>query len=319
MRRVVPDEAGLDLAARVLLDGGLVAFPTETVYGLGALGTNDAAIGRVYAAKGRPAHNPLILHVATAAGARALGRFDERAERLAEAFWPGPLTLVLPRRAPGLVSKRATAGLDTLALRLPGQPVARALLARVGLPVAAPSANPSGRMSPTRPEHVANDLGDAVDLLIDGGPCPLGVESTVIDLSRPEVARILRPGGLPRAAVGALAGGLTAGTDADEDAAPRAPGLLRRHYAPGRPLRLEAADVASDEALLAFGPAPLIGAKLALNLSHAGNLDEAARNLFAHLHALDRADVAAIAVMPVPNEGVGEAINDRLRRAAATD
>ncbi len=319
MRRVVADEAGLDAAARVLLGGGLVAFPTETVYGLGALATSDAAIERVYAAKGRPARNPLILHLATLDGARALGRFDARAERLAEAFWPGPLTLVLPARAGGRVSKRATAGLDTLALRLPGHPVARALLVRVGLPVAAPSANPSGRTSPTRPEHVAGDLGDAVDLLIDGGPCPLGVESTVVDLSCPDVAHILRPGGLPRVAVGALAGRLTAGADADDDAHPRAPGMLRRHYAPRHPLRLEATDVGPDEALLAFGPAPPTGAKVALNLSPDGNLDEAAQNLFAHLRVLDGADVAAIVVMKVPNEGVGEAINDRLRRAAATD
>ncbi|MCB1883721.1 MAG: threonylcarbamoyl-AMP synthase [Geminicoccaceae bacterium] len=318
MRPVSPDEAGLARAARALQAGGLVAFPTETVYGLGAAVTDGGAVARVYAAKGRPAHNPLIVHVASLEAARRLGAFDGRAELLAEAFWPGPLTLVLPQRRPNRLSALATAGLDTVALRFPGHPVARALLAAAGLPVAAPSANPSGQTSPTTAAHVLADLGDALDplrdLVVDGGDCPLGVESTVVDLSSPDRARLLRPGGLPRAVLGGLIGPLL-GPEAE--APLRSPGLLGRHYAPRLPIRLDACEVGPDEALLAFGPDPLMGARIVLNLSVDGRLDEAARNLYAHLRRLDASDAAAIAVMPIPEEGLGEAIADRLRRAAA--
>lgn len=312
-RVVAADSRGIERAAEVLAAGGLVAFPTETVYGLGAVVTSDRAVARIFSAKGRPTANPLIAHVAEAATARPIAAFDERAERLAEAFWPGPLTLVLPLKVGGIVSPLVTAGLSTLAVRLPSHPVARELLAAVGLPVAAPSANRSGRPSPTRAEHVAADFGEAVDLILDAGPCPVGVESTVIDVSEPERALLLRPGGLPREAIEALIGPL----DGRREGEPvKSPGLIGRHYAPSKPLRLDAAEVGPDEALLAFGPAPPPGARRTLNLSPRGDLGEAASHLFDMLRALDREDVRAIAVMPIPCTGLGEAINDRLRRAA---
>jgi L-threonylcarbamoyladenylate synthase len=302
----------IEEAARILRRGRLVAFPTETVYGLGAVATNDGAIAELFRAKARPAHNPLILHVADQAGAVAIAELDARAEALAAAFWPGPLTLVLPARAGSPVVRRATAGLPTVAVRVPGHPVALALLEAVLVPVAAPSANPSGLVSPTTARHVAADLDGRVELVLDGGACPLGVESTVVDLSEPELARLLRPGALPRAAVeeviGAL-GGAAAGR-------PRAPGQLARHYAPRLPLRLDARAAAADEALLAFGPAPPDAAGPVLNLSPSGDLAEAARNLFAMLRELDRSGARRIAVMPIPAAGIGEAIRDRLARAA---
>ena len=290
-----------------------MAFPTETVYGLGAVATNDAAVARVYRAKGRPAHNPLIVHVADLAGARAIARFDERAERVAAAFWPGPLTLVLPRADGAPLSRVATAGLDTVAVRIPAHPVARALLEAVLLPLAAPSANPSGLVSPTTAAHVAADLGAAVDLVLDGGPCPVGVESSVLDLSR-EAPRLLRPGGLDRAALERLVGPLAEHAD---EILPRSPGQLASHYAPRLPLRLEALEVGPGEALLAFGPDPPPGGVAVRNLSPAGDPAEAARNLFAMLRELDASGAVGIAVMPIPAEGLGEAVRDRLRRAAA--
>jgi L-threonylcarbamoyladenylate synthase len=302
-------------AARRLRAGDLVAFPTETVYGLGADATDDRAVAAIFAAKERPRFNPLIVHVPNAAAAARDAVFDARAERLAAAFWPGPLTLVLPRRPDSKVSLLVSAGLDTVALRVPGHNVAHALLNAVGRPIAAPSANRAGEVSPTEAAHVAASLGDRVALILDGGRCPVGVESTVVDLSGP-TPLLLRPGGATREALEAVIGPLGA-PEVTGDGPARSPGLIGRHYAPGRPLRLDAhAPVAADEALLAFGPAVPPGFAATLNLSPSGDLTEAAANLFAMLRALDRPEHAAIAVMPIPNEGLGVAINDRLRRAA---
>jgi L-threonylcarbamoyladenylate synthase len=307
-------------AARCLRDGGLVAFPTETVYGLGADATNGAAVARLYAAKGRPSFNPLIAHVAELAAARTLATFDTAAERLAVAFWPGPLTLVLPRRAGNPVAELATAGLDSIALRVPAHPVAQSLIGALGRPVVAPSANRSGHVSPTTAPHVLADLGGRIDLIVDGGATPVGVESTIVAcLDRP---LLLRPGGLPRHEIERVLGRPLDDATADllDAEAPVAPGLLASHYAPRARLRLQADHVRAGEALLAFGPNVPAGAEhaaLTLNLSPRGDLIEAAANLFSHLRTLDGAAVASIAVMPVPNDGLGEAINDRLARAAA--
>jgi L-threonylcarbamoyladenylate synthase len=306
-------------AARVLAGGGLVAFPTETVYGLGADATDARAVARLYAAKGRPAFNPLIAHVGDLDAARRIARFDERSLRLAEAFWPGPLTLVLPKAAGCPVSDLATAGLDTLAVRVPAHPVAQAILRAFGKPVVAPSANISGHVSPTTAAHVQGDLAGRIDLIVDGGPVSVGVESTIVAcLATP---LLLRPGGLPRADIERVLG--TKLTRPAQDVAadapqPLAPGMLASHYAPRTPVRLDARDLRPGEALLAFGPCPLAGADAArtLNLSTTGDLVEAAANLFGHLRHLDTAGASAIAVMAVPDEGLGEAINDRLRRAA---
>lgn len=315
MSRILPpDPAAIREAALALRRGRLVAFPTETVYGLGGVATDAEAVARIYRAKGRPAHNPLIVHVADLAAAAALVEVDARARALAEAFWPGPLTLVLPRRPGCPIAANATAGLGTLAVRVPAHPVAQELLQATGLPVAAPSANPSGLVSPTTAEHVAADLGEAVEIVLDGGPCPVGVESTVLDLSSGP-ARILRPGGLDRALLGRLVGPLAEG--GDDPTAPRSPGQLASHYAPRLPVRLDATSVQPGEALLAFGPAPLAGAVAVRNLSPSGDPAEAARNLFAMLRELDRSGASGIAVMPIPAEGLGEAVCDRLRRAAA--
>ncbi|MCB2053259.1 MAG: threonylcarbamoyl-AMP synthase [Geminicoccaceae bacterium] len=303
----------IERAAELLLKGGLVAFPTETVYGLGALACNDKAIGRVYVAKGRPGHNPLIAHVASRADAAVFADLDQRATALAERFWPGPLTLVLPLKVPAAVSPVMTAGLATVAVRVPAHPMARALLEAVELPVAAPSANRSGGISPTTAGHVVDELGDALDMVLDGGPCPVGIESTVVDLSAPDVAHILRPGGLDRTVIEACVGPIAATA---ANAPLRGPGMLARHYAPSHPLRLNATRVRPGEALLAFGPRPLEGAAHMLNLSPSGDLDEAARNLYAMLRDLDQRPVRAIAVMPIPARGLGEAIADRLGRGA---
>ena len=316
-------EAGIaaaERAARMLAAGGLVAFPTETVYGLGADATNGTAIARLYAAKGRPAFNPLIAHVPDLATARALARFDRDAERLATAFWPGPLTLVLPKTPGCPVATLATAGLDTIALRAPDHGVARDILRAFGRPVVAPSANRSGHVSPTTAQHVLADLAGRIDLIVDGAAAPMGLESTIVAcLDRPV---LLRPGALPRTEIERIVALSDAPpTDAaDTDAAPIAPGQLASHYAPRARLRLDAGSVQRGEALLAFGPAPAAGAAQAsvvLNLSERGDLIEAAANLFSHLRALDAAGATTIAVMPVPYEGLGEAINDRLARAAA--
>jgi L-threonylcarbamoyladenylate synthase len=301
-------------AARVLGDGGLAAFPTETVYGLGADATDGAAVARLYAAKGRPRFNPLIAHVGDLAAARQLAAFNADAELLARTFWPGPLTLVLPKAANCTVSQLATAGLDTIAVRVPDHPVAREILAALGRPVVAPSANQSGHVSPTTAAHVLADLDGRVDLIIDGGPASVGVESTIVScIGAPT---LLRPGGLPREAIERALGHALADDVSSPDDAPLAPGMLVSHYAPKTPLRLDARGLNPGEALLAFGPdAPR--ATKTLNLSPAGDLVEAAANLFSHLRALDAAGATAIAVMPIPHDGLGEAINDRLARAAA--
>jgi L-threonylcarbamoyladenylate synthase len=308
-------------AARMLAAGGLVAFPTETVYGLGADATNGQAVARLYAAKGRPAFNPLIAHVSDRAAAEALARFDADAARLAAALWPGPLTLVLPKAAACPVADLATAGLDSVAVRVPEHAVARDILRAFGKPVVAPSANRSGHVSPTTAAHVAADLSGRIDLIIDGGASPVGVESTIVACLG--VPTLLRPGGLPRAAVERALGKTLLAAPAPatgEDAAPLAPGMLASHYAPHTPIRLRAGRVAPGEALLAFGAPPPEGAAhsiMTLNLSARGDLIEAAANLFSHLRALDAAKATAIAVMTIPEDGLGEAINDRLARAAA--
>jgi L-threonylcarbamoyladenylate synthase len=294
-----------------------VAFPTETVYGLGAVATNDRAVASIFAVKGRPRFNPLIVHVADRAAATPLARWTEAAERLAARFWPGPLSLVLPRAPDSPLSLLVSAGLDTVALRVPAHPLAQALLHATVLPIAAPSANPAGEISPTTADHVATALGQRIDLILDGGPCPIGLESTVVDLTGP-APRLLRPGGLVRSKIEAETGPLQAGPDPGGEAeAALSPGQQASHYAPARPVRLDARSVAPDEALLAFGPRPLAGAAMALNLSPSGDLEEAAANLFAMLRALDRPEIRAIAIMPIPRQDLGEAIRDRLARAAA--
>jgi L-threonylcarbamoyladenylate synthase len=319
--QVLPAGAfAVESAARVLAQGGLVAFPTETVYGLGADAGNGEAVARLYDAKGRPSFNPLIAHVADAAAAHRLGRFGEAAARLAAAFWPGPLTLVLRKRADCPVAELATAGLDTIAVRVPSHPVARGILSAFGRPVAAPSANRSGHVSPTTAAHVLADLRGRVELIVDGADAPMGLESTIIACL--DAPTLLRPGALPRAVIEqvlALKEAPGAGS-ADEDTALIAPGALPSHYAPRARLRLDVVSVKAGEALLAFGPGRIEGADdaaLVLNLSPRGDLIEAAARLFSHLRALDACGAATIAVMPVPRGGLGEAINDRLRRAAA--
>ncbi len=312
-------EAALAEAARTLSAGGLVAFPTETVYGLGADATNPAAVARLYQAKGRPAFNPLISHVADLAAAERIGRFDTQAAALARAFWPGPLTLVLPKTQGCAVAELATAGLDTIAIRVPSHPLARAILTAFGKPVVAPSANLSGHVSPTTAAHVQSDLEGRIDLIVDGGPVEVGVESTIVGCF--ETPMLLRPGGLPREAIERVLGrGLKQPpADAETDSGqPLAPGMLASHYAPRTRVRLNATTIEPGEALLAFGP-PLAGAEHAaavMNLSARGDLNEAAANLFGYLRALDAKAAAMIAVMPIPHHGLGEAINDRLRRAA---
>lgn len=308
------DNAAIEAAAAALRQGGLVAFPTETVYGLGADACHGEAIARLYAAKGRPAFNPLIAHVADVAAARKLAVFDAEAEKLAAAFWPGPLTLVLPKRVDCPVAALALAGLDSIAVRVPSDKTARALLEAFGGPIVAPSANRSGHVSPTSAAHVLADLRGRIDLILDDGPCAVGVESTIVALLGEPT--LLRPGGLPREEIERVLGRALAAPVADEnDDAPMAPGMLASHYAPKARLRLDATPRAG-EALLAFGPAPLFEGTT-LNLSPRGDLIEAAANLFSHLRALDASGATSIAVMPVPHEGLGDAINDRLARAAA--
>jgi L-threonylcarbamoyladenylate synthase len=312
--------AALADAARSLRDGGLVAFPTETVYGLGADATNAAAIARLYEAKGRPMFNPLIAHVGDLEAARRIADFDAQATLLAKAFWPGPLTLVLPK-APGCaVADLATAGLDTIAVRVPAHPVARQILRAFGGPVVAPSANLSGHVSPTTAAHVQNDLEGRIDLIVDGGAVEVGVESTIVGCF--DIPMLLRPGGVPRGEIERVLG-RTLVQPPDESISdsgqPLAPGMLASHYAPRTKVRLNADRLETGEALLAFGPHAIPGIEAAsevLNLSARGDLTEAATNLFGYLRALDVRGARAIAVMPVPHHGLGEAINDRLRRAA---
>ena len=319
MSIVEPDAASITRAARLLQEGGLVAFPTETVYGLGGDATNDRAVAAIFEAKGRPQFNPLISHVLDAAEAQRFVDWNDTADKLAARFWPGPLTFVLPRAKGSTIALLATAGLDTVAIRAPSHPVAQALIRAAGRPIAGPSANRSGAVSPTQAAHVAESLGDRVSLILDGGPCLVGVESTVLDLSanRPT---LLRPGGATREAIEAVIGPIAISDALPSGDTPRtSPGQLESHYAPARPVRLGATTVGSDEGLLAFGPTPPTGAMLTYNLSPTGNLAEAAANLFAQMRALDRPGIGRIAVMPIPETGLGLAINDRLRRAAAGD
>jgi len=306
-------------AARALAAGRLVAFPTETVYGLGADATNAEAVAGIYEAKGRPAFNPLISHVADLAAAEQIGRFDAQAAALARAFWPGPLTLVLPKTPACAVAELATAGLDSIAIRIPSHDVALAILRAFGKPVVAPSANLSGHVSPTTAAHVRADLNGRIDLIIDAGPVDVGVESTIVGCF--EAPMLLRPGGLPREAIERVLGRalLQAPPDAESDSGqPLAPGMLASHYAPRTRVRLNATGIEPGEALLAFGPLPVRseGAASVMNLSERGDLGEAAANLFGYLRALDAKAARTIAVMAIPNHGLGEAINDRLRRAA---
>ncbi len=304
-------------AAEIILKGGLVAMPTETVYGLAADATNDQAVARVFEAKGRPQFNPLIIHVADADMPKQYVEMSPVAEELAAKFWPGPLTLVLPRRADSAVSLLVSAGLDTIAVRAPKHEIAQELIRTVGRPLAAPSANKSGTISPTSAAHVRASLGPAVDMILDGGPCPVGVESTIVNVSG-AIVEILRPGGVERADLENFFGRPV--SDAPYARIPQAPGMLASHYAPRATMRLDAASPAPEEAFLGFGKAATNG-PYGLNLSEQGDMREAAANLFSHLHALDRMAAAhglkSIAVAPIPMHGLGEAINDRLRRAAA--
>jgi len=313
-------EAAVTAAARILAEGGLVAFPSETVYGLGADAANPAAIARLYQAKGRPAFNPLIAHVGDIAAARQIARFDAPAMALAEAFWPGPLTLVLPKTPDCAVADLATAGLDTVSIRIPAHPVARAILREFGGAVVAPSANLSGHVSPTTAAHVQSDLAGLIDLIVDGGAVDVGVESTIVGCF--DEPMLLRPGGVPRAEIERVLGRVLKQPPADaegDSGQPLAPGMLASHYAPRAKVRLHAISLAPGEALLAFGLGAISGidaASVVMNLSERGDLNEAATNLFGHLRALDGKGAHTIAVMPIPHEGLGEAINDRLRRAA---
>jgi L-threonylcarbamoyladenylate synthase len=300
--------AGYGRAAEIWRAGGLVAFPTETVYGLGADARDDLAVARIFEAKGRPRFNPLIVHVESAARARDYVEWSDMAEIVASAFWPGPLTLVLPLRAGVGLSPLVTADLPTLAVRVPSHPVARALLTEFGGPLAAPSANPSGRISPTEAGHVMAGLGGRIEAVVDGGACPVGVESTILGLAGDPV--LLRPGGVPVEALEAALGQPIARRVEGETLS--APGQMRSHYAPGAKVRLEAEAARPGEVMLGFGPV-----EADLNLSRAGDLTEAAANLFHHLHALDAIGAEGIAVSPIPETGLGRAINDRLRRAAA--
>jgi len=306
--RLPPDAAGLKQAAEIFTQGGLVSFPTETVYGLGADARNDRAVAQIFAAKGRPAFNPLIVHLPDVATAARYCIFNDTARQLAQAFWPGALTLVLPVRPEARISKLVTAGLDTLAVRVPDHPVAQGLLAAFGGPVAAPSANPSGKVSPTTAAHVIAGLGARIDAVIEGGDCAVGVESTIVACVA--APALLRAGGVPVEALEACLGRpLARAKDPDK---PMAPGQLASHYAPQGKVRLNAPYAKEGEVLLGFGPV-----EADLNLSVAGDLTEAAARLFACLHQLDAMGATAIAVSTIPDHGLGRAINDRLRRAAA--
>jgi L-threonylcarbamoyladenylate synthase len=323
MGRIVPaDMEHVAAAAKALQRGELVSFPTETVYGLGGDATNDLAVAAIYEAKGRPNFNPLIVHVGSVAAAAEFAEFQPAARELARHFWPGPLTLVLPRlpqdRASGnRLSLLVSAGLDSVALRVPAHPVARALLLLAQRPIAGPSANPSGRLSPTTAQHVEEGLGNRVAMILDGGPCSIGIESTVLSLLE-ETPQLLRPGGIGVDEIAAVLGrsiGIAAAVG-DTATGLHGPGRLPSHYAPRCPVRLRARAVDGGEALLAFG-GDVPASRMSLNLSPSGDLREAAANLFAMLRALDRPEVTGIAVMEIPEHGLGIAINDRLRRAAA--
>ena len=312
------DDAAIEKAGAALREGRLVAFPTETVYGLGADATNERAVASIFEAKGRPTFNPLIVHVASIDAAKALVRFTPEAEKLAQAFWPGGITLVLPRLGNSPLSLLVSAGLDTVAIRVPAHPLAQKLLKAAGCPIAAPSANASGEISPTRAAHVMQSLGhaDALSLVLDGGACPLGLESTVIGFPANGRPTLLRPGAVAREAIEKVLGAKLDEADvASGEEGRSSPGQLASHYAPNAKLRLNVEKPAANELWLGFGPDQ---PEAALNLSPTGDLGEAAANLFAMLRELDaQAEGRGLAVAPVPREGLGEAINDRLTRAAA--
>ena len=303
------DAEGIERAAEILRNGGLVAFPTETVYGLGADAIQGKAVARIFEAKGRPSFNPLIVHIAEAAAASVFAEPAEHFAALTAAFWPGPLTLVMRRKTGSPVSDLVSAGGATIALRCPDSEPALALLRAVDRPLAAPSANRSGSISPTQAAHVAASLGERVDLILDAGPCRVGLESTVLDITH-AVPVILRPGAITREQIASIVGAVTVG--ADDPHAPKSPGQQLSHYAPSLPVRINAIDARDGEARLGFGEG-----EATLNLSAGGDLREAAANLFAMMRRLDDpARFIAIAVAPIPDQGVGVAINDRLRRAA---
>lgn len=310
------DKAAIDEAASLIRSGALVGFATETVYGLGGDATNGEAVARIYAAKGRPSFNPLISHVADMGGVKAIARLDARAELMAQHFWPGPMTLVLVKRPDSGIASLTTAGLDTIAVRIPARESARRFLVACGVPVAAPSANASGQVSTTTALHVQTSLpgpgqgGPA--MILDDGPCDVGLESTVIDLTT-QTATLLRPGGLAREDIERVLGPVTMA--GDDDHTPKSPGMMSRHYAPSAALRMNALSPESGEAYLGFGQHTEPGA---INLSSRGDLLEAAANLFQMLHTLDDRGATAIAVAPIPETGLGLAINDRLRRAVRT-
>lgn len=307
-RHLTADADGYAQAAEVWRKGGLVAFPTETVYGLGADARNDMAVARIFEAKGRPRFNPLIVHVPDIAAAKTLVAWSDAAEIVASAFWPGAITLVLPIRGDAGLSPLVTAELPTLAVRVPAHPVAQALLRTFGGPVAAPSANPSGRISPTEAAHVAAGLSGRIEAIVEGGACDVGLESTILGLEG--APTLLRPGGIPAEAIEAALG--TSLERHVEGGTLTAPGQMTSHYAPGAAVRLNAAEAVEGEVMLGFGPM-----ESDLNLSPTGDLVEAAATLFAALHALDAKGAEGIAVAPIPDAGLGRAINDRLRRAAA--
>jgi L-threonylcarbamoyladenylate synthase len=308
------DDTTLGQAASLLEQGQIVAFPTETVYGLGADATNDRAIARIYEAKGRPQFNPLIIHVDDGHSLERYVTMNNTAAKLMKAFWPGPLTLVLPRAPTSPIGLLASAGLETLAMRCPAHPVARALIRKLGKPIAAPSANASGTLSPTRAEHVAASLGDKVPMILDGGACEVGLESTVLDLTT-ATPTILRHGAITKEMLQDVLG--TIQESLDDPAHPKSPGMLLSHYAPRLPLRLNAMEASENEALLTFGDDTVLsGGAMRFNLSRKGDLIEAAANLFAMLREADQPRFTGIAVMPIPTSSLGTAINDRLSRAA---
>lgn len=304
----------IQIAAEKIKSGDLVAFPTETVYGLGADATNDSAVAKIFSTKGRPSFNPLIIHVSSIDMAKRYVQWSKLADILANRFWPGALTLVLPRIPAGNVSLLASAGGDTLGVRMPAHPLALAIIESAGVPLAAPSANKSGRVSPTTAQHVRDEFGDTIYIL-DGGACGVGVESTVLDISDGQPL-LLRPGGITAEAVESVLNQKTSQQLSPQQVL-RSPGMLESHYAPSRPVRLNAVQALPGEALLAFGGEVPAGAARTINLSETGNTTQAAARLFAAMRELDTGDYSAIAVMPIPEQGLGVAINDRLRRAAA--
>jgi len=316
MTIVAATHEAIERAAQALARGEIVAFPTETVYGLGANALNASAVAKIFAAKARPRFNPLIVHVPGPDEAGRYAVIGDTARTLMQAFWPGPLSLVLPRRAGSAIAVLTSAGLGTIALRAPSHPVARALLEAAKLPIAAPSANRSGRISPTTAAHVEAELGNLPVMTLDGGSCSLGLESTVLGIEGDEVT-LLRLGALPRVAIETVLGHRLAAPESG--AGPISPGQLATHYAPGTPLRLDAIDAREGEALLAFGPDALDFEGPMINVSPRGDLAEAAVNFFAALRELDARGASSIAVMPIPRHGLGEAINDRLERAACSE